>query len=217
MFGLIRRISQSVIPRPDRPWDDDGQFFQQPSCWARIDPRRVTATSNAPKTGRKRRFSTTDGDAEDDLTNNKKIRGDSPATPVEAPLVDKEVKAVTKGVKEVELEDKEAAPECVPLPEEEPGELDEGASTDSIASTPPAEESDAAPEDPLVAADDTPVDAGKVVEKVTEVAKHAAEKPKADVSGDSVKVESVVEEKADDAADTDSSRDTLELPKQADA
>ncbi|SJL10681.1 uncharacterized protein ARMOST_14072 [Armillaria ostoyae] len=198
MFGLIRRISQSVIPRPDRPWDDD-------------------ATSNAPKTGRKRRFSTTDGDAEDDLTNNKKIRGDSPATPAETPLVDKEVKAVTKGVKEVELEDKEAAPESVPLPEEEPGELDEGASTDSIASTPPAEEPDAAPEDPLVAADDTPVDAGKVVEKVTEVAKQAAEKTKADVAGDSVKTESVVEEKADDAVDTDSSRDIPELPKQADA
>lgn len=23
MFGLIRRLSHSVIPRPDRPWEDD--------------------------------------------------------------------------------------------------------------------------------------------------------------------------------------------------
>ena len=26
MFGLIRRISHSVIPRPDRPWEDDRTY-----------------------------------------------------------------------------------------------------------------------------------------------------------------------------------------------
>ncbi|KAG7445225.1 uncharacterized protein BT62DRAFT_981197 [Guyanagaster necrorhizus] len=195
MFGLIRRISQSVIPRPDRPWDDD-------------------ATSNAPKTGRKRRFSTTE-DLDDDPTNNKKIRGDSPATPVETPLIEKEVKAVTKGVKEVDLGDKEAAPENIPLPEEEPGELDEGASTDSIASTPPAEESDAAPEDLSAVADDTPVGDDKVAEKAIEIVKVAAEKMKANVPGDDVKAGTVAGEKT--AVDTSSSRDIPELPRQADA
>ncbi|KAK0205518.1 hypothetical protein DFS33DRAFT_1383427 [Desarmillaria ectypa] len=130
--------------------------------------------------------------------------------PVATPLVDKEVKAVTKGVKEVELEDKEAAPESVPLPEEEPGELDEGANTDSIASTPPAEEPDTAPENPLVAAGGALLDGDKVVEKFTEkvaeIASQAVEKTKADVLSDDVKAESVVEEKAGDAVDTDSSR-----------
>ncbi|KAK0460706.1 uncharacterized protein EV420DRAFT_1478455 [Desarmillaria tabescens] len=198
MFGLIRRISQSVIPRPDRPWDDD-------------------ATSNAPKTGRKRRFSTTERDVKDDPVNNKKIRGDSPVTTAETPLVDKEVKAVTKGVKGVELEDKEAAPESIPLPEEEPGELDEGAGTDSIASTPPAEEPDAAVEDPLVAADGVPADGDKVAEKVAEIANHTAENTQADAASDDVKVESVVEKKADDAVNADSSRDIPEPPRQADA
>ncbi|KAF8635737.1 hypothetical protein AX15_000353 [Amanita polypyramis BW_CC] len=43
MFGLIRRLSHSVIPRPDRPWEDD-------------------PTSNAPHKPRKRRLSTSENE-----------------------------------------------------------------------------------------------------------------------------------------------------------
>ncbi|KAJ4473158.1 hypothetical protein J3R30DRAFT_768835, partial [Lentinula aciculospora] len=156
MFGFIRRISNSVLPRPDRPWDDD-------------------ATSNAPKIGRKRRLSSTERDLVEDKkeqSRSKKHRGDTPQTPLELSTaanleeagpsteVDSEgVKEVTKGVKEVELEEKKAQehndeaevvttdesgsneetvvdPELVPLPKELSGELDD---TSSIASTPPAD------------------------------------------------------------------------------
>ncbi|KAJ3781643.1 hypothetical protein GGU10DRAFT_366114 [Lentinula aff. detonsa] len=157
MFGLIRRISNSVFPRPDRPWDDD-------------------ATSNAPKVGRKRRLSSTERDSDEDKdeqSRSKKHRGDTPQTPLELPeetafdlkntehtsQVDSEgVKEVTQGVKAVELEVKKMvehgdkaevpvadinfkegtalAPESVPLPEDVSGELDDSS---SIASTPPAD------------------------------------------------------------------------------
>ncbi|KAF9078609.1 hypothetical protein BDP27DRAFT_1378984 [Rhodocollybia butyracea] len=150
MFGLIRRISNSVVPRPDRPWADD-------------------ATSNAPKIGRKRRLSSTERDLEEDTeaqSKTKRSRGDTPQDSL--PLttststseetgstlqIDSEgVKEVTQGVKEVELEEntEEAAtddplkaetvvaPELIPLPkEEESGELDE---TSSIASSGAADE-----------------------------------------------------------------------------
>ncbi|KIK68374.1 hypothetical protein GYMLUDRAFT_136056, partial [Collybiopsis luxurians FD-317 M1] len=154
MFGLIRRISNSVLPRPDRPWDDD-------------------ATSNAPKTSRKRRLSSADRDLDDETeaqSRAKKSRGDTPQTPLELPgsnppLDSESVKEVTQGVKEVDLEETErgdkdenqvlatddeskeiaVAPESIPLPKEVSGELDE---TSSIASTPPAaaeEEEEEAP------------------------------------------------------------------------
>ncbi|KAL0563286.1 hypothetical protein V5O48_018787 [Marasmius crinis-equi] len=143
MFGLIRRISGSVIPRPDRPWEED-------------------ATSNAPKIGRKRRRSSTEQDAAVAESSSKRVRGDTPAAQDEAstsmaPAADTEgMKEVTKGVKEVELEDKDknaqeekvdaesekVQPESVPLPDEVVGELDSA----SIASTPPPE-GDAAEEE----------------------------------------------------------------------
>jgi len=132
MFSLIRRISHSVIPRPDRPWEDD-------------------PTSNAPATRRKRRLSSTerDHDAEEDEQRKKKQRGESAASVDDVPAqteTEAEVKEVTQGVKEVELEDKPAeglhaqAPESIPLPnEEESGELDEldseaSSSSEAIAS-----------------------------------------------------------------------------------
>ncbi|KAK7053034.1 hypothetical protein VNI00_004355 [Paramarasmius palmivorus] len=127
MFGLVRRISNSFIPRPDRPWEED-------------------ATSNAPKIGRKRRRSMTDReqDAPMDGSSKKKVRGDTPvvtatdgegSTPAPQPETEA-VKEVTKGVKGVELEDKDKVePESVPLPDEVAGELD----SSSIASTPPPE------------------------------------------------------------------------------
>ncbi|KAH0578489.1 hypothetical protein J132_03057 [Termitomyces sp. J132] len=132
MFNLIRRISNGVILRPDRPWADD-------------------ATSNAPTKGKKRRL-----DRNADIENieevkTKKIRGESDAPETPTPqsesqpastLVlerqqqeEKEVKEVTKGVKEVELNEspssvsgsKEVKPESVPLPREDDGEeLEEG-------------------------------------------------------------------------------------------
>jgi len=129
MFKLLRRISVGVIPRPDRPWDED-------------------ATSNAPRTNRKRRLSPTERDEADEGKAGKKVRGDS-ATPsvadADATFLapsssgpdTKEVKEVTRGVREVELEDEpervvsETAPEFIPLPEERSGELDEPASDDA--------------------------------------------------------------------------------------
>ncbi|KAF8892949.1 hypothetical protein BD779DRAFT_1620861 [Infundibulicybe gibba] len=122
MFGLIRRISHSVIPRPDRPWEDD-------------------PTSNAPQTGRKRRLSSTERNREvdDKQSSKKKIRGDehdheavrelsSTPLPLNSGTETEEVKEVTRGVEEVELKDTKSihAPETIPLPDEEDsGELDE--------------------------------------------------------------------------------------------
>ncbi|KAF8842808.1 hypothetical protein BDN67DRAFT_965216 [Paxillus ammoniavirescens] len=117
MFGFIRRVSTSLLPRPDRPWRDD-------------------ATSNAPTIGRKRRFSVTEHDDDDSaFSTAKKAKGglgqlDAEAEPASTgedtkgeatPVAEGEdVKEVTKGVKEVDLEDKEGGssrPEGVPLPD----------------------------------------------------------------------------------------------------
>ncbi|KAG5644682.1 hypothetical protein DXG03_007982 [Asterophora parasitica] len=139
MFGLIRRISHSVIPRPDRPWADD-------------------PTSNAPQRGRKRRLSSTEREQDPDIeeSQKKKIRGESTVSAAseagDATLSQQAessaVKEVTRGVKEVELDDstdaskvedgKEVAvaPEAVPLPEEDAGELDE---PEAAKATPPME------------------------------------------------------------------------------
>ncbi|KAJ7481573.1 hypothetical protein FB451DRAFT_1364749 [Mycena latifolia] len=141
MFNLIRRFSGSVIPRPDRPWEED-------------------PTSNAPHTGRKRRMADEDRDDDDEeQARLKKVRAatveapdarESSATPLPQAKETADVKEVTQGVKEVELEEKpQTLPESVPLPEEEAGELDGEAS--STASTPPPagepeETQDAVPE-----------------------------------------------------------------------
>lgn len=112
----------------------------------------------------------------DEQSRTKRSRADTPQSPAlltteaaaseetgSTPQVDSEgVKEVTKGVKEVELEEKEkkdetsavaaeddakenVAPESVPLPQEVSGELDE---TSSIASTPPAGDTDEVEEAP---------------------------------------------------------------------
>ncbi|GLB39829.1 hypothetical protein LshimejAT787_0703390 [Lyophyllum shimeji] len=125
MFGLIRRISHSVIPRPDRPWADD-------------------PTSNAPAKGKKRRLSSTEPepDADAEEAAKKKIRGESTVSDTDAgsssaQVESKAVKEVTQGVKEVDLAATKAAvaPEAVPLPAGEADELDELASR----TTPPPE------------------------------------------------------------------------------
>ncbi|KAG1737516.1 uncharacterized protein EDB91DRAFT_1249641 [Suillus paluster] len=110
MFQFIRRVSTSFLPRPDRPWRDD-------------------ATSNAPTIGRKRRFSFVEDDDDDSTsTGIKKLRGDSvqaegSAPPIAAVPDQKEgedVKSVTQGVEDVELEDKNKKVDTSPGPEEIP-------------------------------------------------------------------------------------------------
>lgn len=111
MFKFIRRVSTSFLPRPDRPWRDD-------------------ATSNAPTIGRKRRFSFVEDDDDDSASMSiKKLRGDSTQAEGSAPSIpavsDKkegeDVKSVTQGVKDVELDEKKldssSGPEEVPLPD----------------------------------------------------------------------------------------------------
>ncbi|KAF9494300.1 hypothetical protein BDN71DRAFT_992367 [Pleurotus eryngii] len=108
------------------------------------------ATSNAPQIGRKRRLSTTelgDGPSDEERltkrgrgafppvavetttenTSQNDTREASPVSPPHGAITNQEdVKEVTEGVKEVELEDKkEVEPENVPLPVEVSGELDE--------------------------------------------------------------------------------------------
>jgi len=82
-------------------------------------------------------------------------------TPTALDADTKEVKDVTQGVKEVELEDKSeevlvsgAAPETIPLPKEESGELDEPASGE-VENTPEPTE-DAKASDTTVQSTSTP-------------------------------------------------------------
>ncbi|KAH9834959.1 uncharacterized protein C8Q71DRAFT_908782 [Rhodofomes roseus] len=112
MYKLIRRISSSFFPRPDRPWSED-------------------ATSSAPQIGRKRRLSSTEPDLEPSAKKQRSESADvsdsAQTTREDTPVrtgketEEPEVKAVTKGVKEVELEDKPAASAktaaAVPLPD----------------------------------------------------------------------------------------------------
>ncbi|KAF8886394.1 hypothetical protein CPB85DRAFT_1441946 [Mucidula mucida] len=128
MFGLIRRISHSVLPRADRPWDDD-------------------ATSNAPKShSRKRRLSSTERE-----DGPKKVRGDTP---------DVNVKEVTKGVNDVDLNAEQMADEreaaAVPLPDAPDGELDgvDNAAVPEDTGVPPVD--DPIPSDDVPTTHDAP-------------------------------------------------------------
>ncbi|KAH0831146.1 hypothetical protein J3R83DRAFT_13717 [Lanmaoa asiatica] len=125
MFQFLRRVSGSLLPRPDRPWRDD-------------------ATSHAPTIGRKRRHSVTEQDDDDSASSTAKRTKNDPVKPDtecdspsdgESPngnavpsLSGQEVKEVTKGVKEVDLEDRDKVedassirPEGVPLPDSPSG------------------------------------------------------------------------------------------------
>ncbi|KAL7284595.1 hypothetical protein ACG7TL_001889 [Trametes sanguinea] len=94
MYKIIRRISSSFFPRPDRPWSED-------------------ATSTAPQIGRKRRLSTEEHEERETTPSAKKHRTESDAapdtareqSPAEPGKETEEVKEVTEGVREVELED----------------------------------------------------------------------------------------------------------------
>ncbi|KAG6380146.1 hypothetical protein JVT61DRAFT_8233 [Boletus reticuloceps] len=120
MFQFIRRFSGSFLPRPDRPWRDD-------------------ATSHAPTIGRKRRHSVIEQDRDGSASISKRTKNDivkpdtecdsasgggSPEGDAISPVEGQDVKGVTKGVKEVDLEDKLKVevvsslwPEGIPLPD----------------------------------------------------------------------------------------------------
>ena len=98
------------------------------------------ATSNAPTIGRKRRLSPADEDDEGEGTAKRAKGEDGTATPTRdespaqhVPEVNEteEVKDVTQGVKEVELEDEN--PETVPLPSSPPSEAQEDEAKDGKA------------------------------------------------------------------------------------
>ena len=151
MFGLIRRISYSVIPRPDRPWEDDRAFRFLHNVRVLIRNAfffAFLATSNAPHKSKKRRMSASEEPEPDmEQANKKKVRGESStpsvadssevhvrlSTPLPQPET-QEVKEVTQGVKDVELE-VGSAPEDIPLPDEESDDLE----SSSNATTPPPE------------------------------------------------------------------------------
>lgn len=141
-----------------------------------------SATSHAPTIGRKRRYSLTDRDASDSpsstakRTKNDLVKPDiecdavSEGESINGPVEQRDVKEVTKGVKEVDLEDKDKAedsssirPEGIPLPdsplpspspepESEPPELarsevleaakDEAGGEDSVASSLPQDDAE---------------------------------------------------------------------------
>ncbi|KAI0772845.1 hypothetical protein BD413DRAFT_430483, partial [Trametes elegans] len=97
MYKLIRRISSSFFSRPDRPWSED-------------------ATSTAPQIGRKRRLSTDEAEERETTPSTKKHRAESEVvtegereqSPAHRSKETEEVKEVTEGVREVELEDGKA-------------------------------------------------------------------------------------------------------------
>ncbi|KAI9460693.1 hypothetical protein HD554DRAFT_1992177, partial [Boletus coccyginus] len=143
MFQFIRRVSGSLLPRPDRPWRDD-------------------ATSHAPTIGRKRRRSITEQDSDRSASSTVKRTksdpvkldtecdsasgGESPKGDSVPPVEGQGVKEVTNGVKEVDLEDKDKLedassilPEGVPLPDSPSG----SAEPESEAPEPEPAESDA--------------------------------------------------------------------------
>lgn len=147
MFNLIRRISGSVIPRQDRPWAED-------------------ATSNAPHK-RKRRLSWDENLGKEREKNNKRARGIDVVAEAEAeaasdvkptnetaptsPTAD--VKTVTKGVNEVQLEEKSEVsapvpePHCIPLPaEDDKEELETVPTITSNEEDKPTQEVEEAPE-----------------------------------------------------------------------
>lgn len=135
MFNLIRRISGSVHPRSDRPWNDD-------------------PTSNAPTLRKRRRDSSEHVRDEEEEARKKRakpvveeepregLQGEilSAAGPsaTEPEKETPEVKEVIQGVQEVELEDKPTtAPENIPLPADEPDDLQ-----DPATSPPPSDKGD---------------------------------------------------------------------------
>lgn len=162
MYKLLRRISSSFFPRPDRPWEDDGEHaLTLISSRVQILKRHVEpATSNAPQIGKKRRMSDEDedmppsGSIKKSRTGLLPVDGDAVeegASSQETDATTEDVKEVTKGVRDVELEegkktshDDEPAPAeeaaAVPLPESpvlaaQPSETTEASAEPSLEGT----------------------------------------------------------------------------------
>ncbi|KAH9927948.1 uncharacterized protein BXZ73DRAFT_78405 [Epithele typhae] len=128
MYKLIRRISSSFFPRPDRPWSED-------------------ATSTAPQIGKKRRLSTSEHEdreatpvkkaradseaATDEESGRDQERGSSPAARTDT----EEVKEVTEGVREVELEDGPPLPSDSEAPSATAATAQEGEDAVIVAET----------------------------------------------------------------------------------
>jgi len=119
MFKLLPRISSSIYPRPDRPWSEDGVPPSSLSFLRDLIQYIPTATSTAPTIGRKRRISDEDDGGDDvrDAGSSRKRRApleregmsELGELRVKGTETDPGVKEVTRGVKEVELEDKEGS------------------------------------------------------------------------------------------------------------
>ncbi|GBE83426.1 hypothetical protein BKA93DRAFT_760054 [Sparassis latifolia] len=98
MYKLIRRISSSFFPHPDQSFTD-------------------ADTSSAPQIGRKRRLSTTEPDEPSSSAKKQKSEPDDASdtasdttdTPSQPTKETQDVKEVTKGVRDVELEEKAAS------------------------------------------------------------------------------------------------------------
>ncbi|XP_006455250.1 hypothetical protein AGABI2DRAFT_180397 [Agaricus bisporus var. bisporus H97] len=111
MFKLIRRISYSVIPRPDRPWEEDPTSNAPTRRKRRISSTEPETTDEQERGKKKKRASSDD---DDDEESNKEEDGE-PHT-ISTVCADNEdgvrregsveIKFVTEGVKEVELDDK---------------------------------------------------------------------------------------------------------------
>lgn len=121
------------------------------------------ATSHAPTIGRKRRYSVTEQDDDDSPSSTAKktksdtvkpdtecdsaSEGESPKEDAAPPIDGQEVKEVTKGVNEVDLEDKDEVedrssirPEGVPLPDSPSGSPDPESESPEPAESDPVQE-----------------------------------------------------------------------------
>ncbi|PSR81758.1 hypothetical protein PHLCEN_2v6267 [Hermanssonia centrifuga] len=177
MYKLIRRISSSFFPRADRPWNDDGE-----------------STSNAPQVGQKRRLGTPDLEDLPSPQSAKRLKAEKvdddehdtqgEGSSARAAQDSEDVKEVTKGVREVELEEgeaknTEAAPgtaATVPLPAspELKPQAEESHEKDTVEGSSPQAEKD---ESSAKLGDDledesqvVPVQEGQLVEEVTKEA-----------------------------------------------
>jgi len=194
MFKLLRRISSSIYPRPDRPWSDD-------------------ATSNAPTIGRKRRLSDEDdgGDDVQDAGSSRKRRApleregtsELGQLRVKGTETDPSIKEVTRGVKEVDLVDKKDG-----------SSTDDGKGTAEEASgTPESEPSITPPHDPadVPEGDDEPstVPNGEASSAQSETIVEAPSNDSPDVRTPEAPVAQVEDEKESTGANPDAGDDEV--------
>jgi len=109
MFKLIRRISSSVFPRNDRPWADDATStaptIRMKRKLSSVDMDLDTSVGSLSKKSRRGK----DADPSDDEEPTSSPVTSSPLLPRSSPPPE-EVKEVTTGVKEIELDQKPDVP-----------------------------------------------------------------------------------------------------------